>query len=183
MLQPHFSPFPIIDTERLHLRQITRQDDEALFMLRTEDAANKYLNRARPAKVAEVHELIDKIQAGIDNNNSIAWAIALKENPSQLIGTISYHIIDKSNYRAEFGYMILSPYWRKGLVSEAIKALLDYGFNTMKLHSIEAHINPNNEASKNILLKHGFVKEAYYKENFYYNGKFLDSEVYSLVNM
>jgi len=182
MLQPNFSPFPTIDTERLHLRAITIQDDEALFILRTEDAANKYLDRARPTLVTELHQLITKIAYGISSNTAIAWAITLKENPGQLIGSISYHKIDADHHRAEIGYMILSAYWRKGLVSEAIKAVIDYGFNEMKLHSIEANINPNNEASRNILLKFGFVKEAYFKENYYFDGKFFDSEIYSLLN-
>jgi ribosomal-protein-alanine N-acetyltransferase len=182
MLQFNFSPFPIINTERLHLRRTTLQDDEALLQLRTDDAANKYLDRARPTHLSEMHELLKKIDNGLDSNTAISWAIALKENPDRLIGSISFHKTDAAHHRAEIGYMVMPEHWRKGLVSEAIKAVIAYGFNEMKLHSIEANINPKNEPSRNILLKHDFVKEAYFKENYYYNGKFLDSEIYSLIN-
>ncbi len=181
MLQFNFTPFPVLQTERLLLRRMLMQDDEALFLLRTEEAANKYLDREKPTAVEQVHQLVNKIDDGIRNNTAISWAIALKENPDEMIGTISYHKTDAAHHRAEIGYMIMPHHWRKGLVSEAIKAVLDYGFNSMQLHSIEANINPHNEASRNILLKHGFVKEAYFKENYYYNGRFLDSEIYSLL--
>lgn len=90
--------------------------------------------------------------------------------------------MDFPNYRAEIGYLIAPAHWRKGLVSEALTAVITFAFEEMRLHSIEANINPQNEASRRLLLKHGFVKEAYFKEDYYFNGKFLDSEIYSLIS-
>ena len=66
-------------------------------------------------------------------------------------------------------------------MQEAIEPVIDWGFNTIQLHSIEATVNPDNIASKNILLKNGFVQEAYFKENFYYEGQFLDTVIFSLL--
>ncbi|MES2446488.1 MAG: GNAT family protein [Bacteroidota bacterium] len=60
--------------------------------------------------------------------------------------------------------------------------VIHFAFREMKLHSISANINPGNDASRQILLKHGFEKEAYFKEDYYFQGKFLDSEVYGLIN-
>jgi ribosomal-protein-alanine N-acetyltransferase len=65
---------------------------------------------------------------------------------------------------------------------EAIQAVLNYGFSELKLHSVEANINPVNEASRRLLEKNNFVKEAHFKENYYFNGSFSDSAVYSLIN-
>ncbi|MEO6722681.1 MAG: GNAT family protein, partial [Ferruginibacter sp.] len=62
---------------------------------------------------------------------------------------------------------------------EALFKVIDAGFELLKLHSIEAHINPANIASANILLSVGFVREARFKENFFYNGTFRDTEIYS----
>ena len=67
-------------------------------------------------------------------------------------------------------------------MSEAIEKVIQFGFNNMKLHSIEANINPDNLASAQLLKKFKFVKEAYFKENYFFNGKFLDSEIYSLLH-
>jgi ribosomal-protein-alanine N-acetyltransferase len=64
---------------------------------------------------------------------------------------------------------------------EAMNLLIKYGFDTIKLHSIEANINPNNTNSRNVLIKNKFKKEAYYRENYYFNGQYLDSEIYSLL--
>jgi ribosomal-protein-alanine N-acetyltransferase len=77
--------------------------------------------------------------------------------------------------------MLHPDFWRKGIMKEAVLAAIDYGFNTMKLHSIEAHINPANAASAAVLEATGFVREAYFKEDFYYKGKFTDSAIYSLL--
>jgi ribosomal-protein-alanine N-acetyltransferase len=115
-----------------------------------------------------------------DNTMRIQWAMSLKTD-NKLIGTIGYHIIDKDNHRAEIGYMLHPLQWNKGLMSEAIQAVVDYGFNELGLHSIEARINPANEASSKILQKYGFIKEGYFKENYFFEGRFYDSEIYSLL--
>ena len=66
-------------------------------------------------------------------------------------------------------------------MDEALKAVLHYGFYTMKLHSVEANIDPENATSKKLLERNGFIREAYYKENYFFEGKFIDSAIYSLL--
>ena len=66
-------------------------------------------------------------------------------------------------------------------MSEAIKAVLEIGFKKYKFHSIEANVNPKNKYSIKLLEKNNFRREGYYKENYFFNGKFLDSAIYSLV--
>lgn len=78
--------------------------------------------------------------------------------------------------------MLHPQYWNKGLMSEAISKVIDFGFNEMKLHSIEAVINPANNVSRQVLKKFDFIKEAYFKEKFFFEEKFWDQEVYSLLN-
>lgn len=111
----------------------------------------------------------------------ITWGICLQEKPLQLVGTIGLWKIIKEHYRAEIGYMLLPEYFRRGIMKEAINAVTAYAFNGIGLHSIEANINPANEASERLLISAGFVKEAHFKENYYFNGCFLDSIIYSLV--
>ena len=78
--------------------------------------------------------------------------------------------------------MLLPEHQGKGIISEAIKEVVNYGFEVMKLHSIEAIIDPKNFGSEKVLQKNGFVKEAHLKENEYYEGRFLDTVIYSLLN-
>ncbi|MDR6967684.1 RimJ/RimL family protein N-acetyltransferase [Flavobacterium arsenatis] len=78
--------------------------------------------------------------------------------------------------------MILPEFQGKGIVSESIKVLLKYGFDEMNLHSVEAVIDPENIASEKVLQKSNFIKEAHFKENEFFEGKFWDSVVYSILS-
>jgi ribosomal-protein-alanine N-acetyltransferase len=103
------------------------------------------------------------------------------KDQSKLIGTVCIWNILKEHYRAEIGYVLLPEYFGKGFMQEALTATLDYGFRVMKLHSIEANVNPMNTDSIKLLERNHFVREAYYKENYYYDGRFLDTAIYSLL--
>ncbi len=182
MLQPNFAPFPEINTERLLLRRITNDDAAELFFLRSSPDTMKYIDKERAASIDDAVTFINVIKDLLEKNDGITWAIALKENPAKLIGTIGHWRIIKQHYRAEVGYMLHPDYWRKGIMKEALLAVIDFGFNQMQLHSIEAHINPANKGSAAILESTGFVREAYFKEDFFFRGKFGDSAIYSLLN-
>ena len=176
MVQLTFEPFPVLESSRLVLREITLNDAEDIFLLRTNEAAMKYINKPKLNSIEDAIELINKMNDPVRIN----WGITLK-NESKVIGTIGYHRVEKEHYRAEIGYMLDPGYWNTGLMSEAIARVIDFGFNEMKLHSIEAVINPENSVSRKTLQKFNFIKEAYFKENFFFEGKFFDSEVYSLI--
>lgn len=120
------------------------------------------------------------INEKIDTNMGINWAITLKGNP-KLLGIIGHYRIQPENYRAEIGYMLLPEFHGQGIVSEAIKTVVNYGFDVLQLHSIEAVIDPGNIASEKVLQKNGFVKEAHLLENEYAEGKFWDTVIYSLL--
>lgn len=180
MLQPNFSPFPIITTNRLLLREITEKDANEIFFLRSDANILTYLDKEPEKSVDETIAFIDRIKKGQLNNDSILWGITHKEGDT-VIGTICFWRMQKEHYRAEIGYVLHPEQQGKGIMDEAMKGVLQYGFETMKLHSVEANVNPGNNASMKVLEKNGFVKEAYFKENYYYNGKFIDSAIYSLL--
>ena len=181
MLELNFNPFPELISERLLLRRITMHDAADFLKIRSDINAMKYIDRPIATELDDMYKLILKINDGIDQNNAIGWGITLKKE-NRLIGTIGYHVIEKEHYRAEIGYMLIPAAWKNGYMSEAIKVIIDFGFSKMNLHSIEAKINPDNLASAGLLKKLCFSKEAYFKENYFYNGKFLDTEIYSLLN-
>ncbi|MFA6277029.1 MAG: GNAT family N-acetyltransferase [Pedobacter sp.] len=181
MLQLNFPSFPVLETERLLLREHALADADTLFAMRTNENVMRFIDRERPKTIQDIETFISTFNEGFKQGQHLAWVIALKENPNQMIGSIGYWRTNLANYRAEIGYMLHPNYWRKGIISEALNKTIAFGFNEMKLHTIQANINPGNDASRQILVKHGFVKEAYFKEDYYFNGKFLDSEIYSLL--
>ena len=177
----NFTPFPNLETERLHLRRIVKDDVNEIFSLRSDSETMKYIPRPLAQSKEDALEHIAMIDAKIENNEGINWAITLKDNP-KLIGIIGHYRIKPEHFRAEIGYMLLPEHHGKGIIVEAIKETVKYGFEIMKLHSIEAVIDPENLASERALQKSGFVKEAHLKENKYYEGRFLDTVIYSILN-
>lgn len=181
MLQVNFSPFPEINTDRLLLRQPVVSDAQDFFLLRSNVDVMQYVNRPIAKTIEDAENLIHKITDIINANDGINWCITLKENPKKVMGNIGIWQLKKEDYRGEIGYMLHPSFWRQGIMQEAVEAVINFGFNQMKLHSIEAKINPANNASAKILEKNNFVKEAHFKEDYFWEGKFLDTVVYSLL--
>lgn len=181
MLQFKYSEFPILETERLLLRRMVSTDAETMFDLRNREEVMQFIARPRPKSIDEANEMIHKINESIDNKELIHWAISEKENPNKLIGTIGFYRTQFENYRSEIGYLLDSNFWRRGYMYEAVMAAVDFGFTSLGFHSMEGCIDPGNTGSRAVLIKAGFRKEAHYKENYHFEGKFLDSEVYGLL--
>lgn len=180
MLAVNFTPFPILSTERLTLRRITQNDVNELFILRSDAQIMRFIPRPLATTIEDAVQLIQVINDAIDNNESITWAIALKKK-NKLIGTIGYVRMAKERYRAEVGYLLHADYQGFGIMQEALNSVIKYGFEELKLHSIEAIIEPENIPSAKLLKRNNFVKEAHFKENCFHNGQFLDSIHYSLL--
>ncbi len=180
MLSVNFSPFPVLKTKRLILRKTEMTDAPAMFVQRSDPRLMQYVDRKPCESEEEAAAFIRMITDNLENNIGISWAITTHDN-DEMIGSIAIWRIMKEHYRGELGYVLLPEYQGKGIMNEALKAVIAYGFGVMKLHSLEANTNPDNSASQKLLERHGFVREAYFKENYYYDGKFLDSAIYSLI--
>ncbi|MBK9288895.1 MAG: GNAT family N-acetyltransferase [Flavobacteriales bacterium] len=85
------------------------------------------------------------------------------------------------HHRGEIGYMLSPDHWGKGLMSEALNAAVACGFDRFHFHSIEAVTDPRNTRSRTLLERNGFALEGLFKENYFWNGEFQDSAVYSLL--
>lgn len=180
MLEFNFTSFPIIETERLLLRRITNEDVNEVFELRSNPETMKFIPRPLVKNNEEALEHIAMIEEKIVTNIGINWGITLKDD-NKLLGIIGYYRMQPENYRAEIGYILLPEFHGKGIIPEAVNRLVRYGFDDLKLHSIEAVIDPENFASEKVLQKCGFVKEAHLKEAEFYEGVFLDKVIYSLL--
>ena len=180
MLEITFDTFPTISTERLMLRQLQETDAEAFFELRSDVEVMRYIDRPLAKSVEEVGELIKRIHGLYAGNEAILWVISLPGD-QKMIGNITFWNIDKENHRAEIGYLLNPQQHQKGIMQEALVAVLDYGFSNIGVHSVVANVNPANEASKKLLVKNNFVQEGYFKEDYFFDGQFLDSAVYSLL--
>jgi len=167
MLKLNFSPFPFLNTERLALRQLTTDDAGAIASLRSNAIVNKYLERPKSTTSDEALHFIDKINRVINNNESIYWVITLKET-NHLIGTICYWNIVVEEDTAEIGYELLPDFYGKGIMQEAMTAVIKFGFNTMQVKNITAFPLAANIPSIKLLERNNFKidnSEKYKQEN------------------
>lgn len=178
MVEFNFTPFPELQSERLLLRRIVESDLDRIFEMRSNPDVMKYIPRPLAKTIEDVRVWLGVINNGIETNEAINWAISFKEKPNEFVGLIGYFRPDKENERAEVGYMLLPEFYKKGIISEVMTPVLEYGFKVMKLHSIDAVIDPENQASENVLRRAGFEKQAHFRENCLFEGKWLDSVHY-----
>lgn len=180
MLKVNLLPFPTLFTERLILREIVMDDADDFFAIRSNKEVMSAIDRNPVKNHEEIKTFIELLKTNLMTNKGIAWALCLKSN-NQMIGHFGFHQIDELNYRPEIGYALLPKFQGLGYAHEALMAMLDTAFMKFNFHSIEANINPANNSSINSVEKCGFLKEAHFKENYYCNGVFLDSAIYSLL--
>jgi ribosomal-protein-alanine N-acetyltransferase len=176
MMRISFTPFPKMTTERLILRQLKEEDADEIFALRSDERVNKYLDRPKATTIDDARAFINKINSSIESDESIYWVVTLK-NSDKLIGTICLWNISLENSRAETGYELHPDFQGKGYMQEAFSKVLEYGFETMKLKTIDAFTHPDNNKSTKLLEKYNFSRNLQLeKEN---NSKEI---IYSLTN-
>lgn len=180
MLEVNFNPFPILKTERLTLRQPGESDKHEMFALRSNPTLMHFVPRPLAQNVEDAAILIALINENLSKNEAINFAITIT-GEDKLIGMCGYHRMQKEHFRAEIGYMLHGDYHEKKVMEEAINAVVQFGFNDLKLHSIEAVISPENIASIKLIEKCGFVKEAHFREKEFVKGAFRDLLVYSKI--
>jgi len=176
MLSRTFTPFPILTTERLTLRQLVISDEQEIFTLRSDREINKYLDRKRAKTIDDARGFIDKISENINKNDSVYWAITFSDK-NILIGTICLFGFSDENDKCEIGYELLTNFQGQGIMREALEKVIDYAFNTIKVKKIEAFFHRDNQSSIKLLEKFSFRNSnepdktdpdllCYYFENF-----------------
>ena len=175
-----FENFPVLNSDRLSFRNFQESDAPDMFDLKTDERVMKFMDSERHKSLDDSLKAIQTNQESFKNKTGINWAI-IETKSNKCIGYFGYWKLCRDNCRGEIGYSLKPEFWGKGYMLEAMTSLINYGFNSMHLHSIEANINPSNRSSEKLLVKFGFKKEAYFRENYFFEGEFLDSIIYSLL--
>ncbi len=177
-----FGEFPRLETERLVLRRMTLGDAE--FYLRhfsDPDIVELTAFEAPGDLEAATAELRAYCVENFDRGTGIRWGISRKPDPA-LIGTCGFHQwVKEGGWRARIGYDLAAADRRKGIMTEALAAMIGYGFGTMRLHRVEALVDPRNAGSIRTLEKLGFRREGVLREDTCFRGRFVDEAMYSLL--
>lgn len=181
MIDKPFAPFPELETSRLKLRAIHSGDLDNLFEILCDPDVAKF-DYFRPVKTKEdALKFIKRYQDELDDQEEITWGIIHKET-NELIGTCCLGDFDNGARRTEIGYDIKQKEWGKGYATEAVKAVVAYGFNSMNLNRIEAQITPGNDGSVRVLEKLGFVREGLLRERDLMKGELVDGIMMSILH-
>ncbi len=157
MLNGTFTPFPVLTTERLSLRQLVITDEQEIFTLRSDSEINKYLDRRISNTIEDARKFINKVNENINKSDSLYWAITLRDKKI-LIGIICLFGFSDENYKCEIGYELLTSFQGQGIMKEAVEKVIYYAFNTIKVKKIEAFVHRDNQSSVKLLEKFSFRK-------------------------
>src|SRR5690554_4650465 len=151
--------FPILETERLLLREITQEDAEGIFACFSNDNVTRYYGQDTLENIEQAEKFVDFFSKNYTEKKGIRWGIEIKGTKG-IIGTIGFNAWSVKHKRAEIGYEIHPEQWRKGYTLEAVSKVIQYGFGELGLTRIGAVVFIDNEASNNLLFKVGFQKEG-----------------------
>lgn len=174
------SLFPLIETERLILRQLRTTDAPDVFHYFSKDEVTQYYDLESFTQAWQAEQLIEKFNKRFENKEGFRWGITFKPE-DRIIGTCGFHNWEKEHSRAEIGYELTPEYWQKGIMTEVIRAVLDFGFSKLELNRIEAFIDRDNISSKKLLEKTGFKEEGTLRDYFFEKNRFVDAVIFSVL--
>lgn len=177
-----FNRIPTLTTSRLTLRPVQPTDAEDLYNFYSVDEITKFYDLITYNSISETQNIIDLWLERESKKIGCRWAILINDQDERPIGTCGFHNQSKDNSRIEIGYELHPRYWNNGYATEACRELIKFGFNELKIHRIEAYIDPKHNISRNVLYKLGMTTEGVLRDYFYERGKYVDAEILSLLN-
>jgi [ribosomal protein S5]-alanine N-acetyltransferase len=171
--------FPVLETPRLVLRELRPDDAEDAFRFFSDEEAMRFYDT--PIQTIDaVRELIPRHRQRFETNQAIRWAITIK-GEDRVIGTCGYRrdgTSPETSGNAMMSYVLARPYWNQGYTTEALRAIIPYGFEHYGLHRIEAYVVTANPGSIRVLEKLGCVEEGRKRESFWFDGRFYDEHLF-----
>jgi RimJ/RimL family protein N-acetyltransferase len=171
---------PVLETERLILRPLRKDDRLAFFEIFSDQQTLKYWSGDVIETLQEAGDLVDQELQWAASGHCINWGIELRDG-GPLIGKIVLFNFSDQNRRAEIGYILARRQWGRAYMTETLAEVLNYAFQELKLHRIEADTDPENLASLALLKRFGFSREGLFRDRWWVQGKWHDSVMLGLL--
>jgi len=176
-----FQAFPRLETERFVLRQLHLSDAESLFAILSDEEVTRFYDDEAFTEVGQAREQIEAWARSFDAKRSVRWGIAQKTDDA-VVGTCGYYGFHTWNSRGSIGYELARAYWRQGIMTEALAAIVGFGFREIGLNRIQAVVMPGNVGSERLLEKLGFRREGLLREYENWGNKgYVDVNMFSLL--
>jgi ribosomal-protein-alanine N-acetyltransferase len=158
-----FDTFPQLETTHLVLRELRSGDAESLFAVLGDEEVTQFYDDEVFRDVSQAVEQIEAWTAGFSARRRVRWGIAQREN-DEIIGTCGYYGFHNWHKRAGIGYELARSFWRQGIMTEALGAIIEFGFERIGLNRVEAVVMPGNDGSVKLLGGLGFHQEGVLRE-------------------
>jgi len=175
-----FKDLPTLETQRLVLRKLNLRDVNDVFEYASVPEIAIHVMWYHHRSVSDSMHFLRAVMLQYQNGTPSPWGIVYKEN-NKLIGTGGFHILNNVHKRAEIGYALSQAYWNKGIMTEAMKEMLRFGFEYLQLNRIEAFCKIENTASERVMQKCGMIKEGILRQHIFVKEKYHDMNMYSML--
>ncbi|WP_342434154.1 GNAT family protein [Neobacillus sp. FSL H8-0543] len=175
-----FGDFPVLETERLFLRKISLKDVDDMFSYCSKEEVAKYVTWNAHRTISDTMEFVEFTLEQYANKKVAPWGIEYKEN-GKLIGSIDFVSWQLNHKTAEIGYVLSQDYWGNGIITEAVKEVIRFGFEKMGVVRIQARCFEENAGSERVMEKAGMSFEGTLRKAMLAKGKHQNLKVYSIV--
>lgn len=165
--------FPQLETERLILRELRLADADALFRIFSDETVTTFYNIKTFTSLDDSRELLERRISRFWTGRGLSWGITLRGD-DELIGGCGFNIWLQKRTVGELGYELARPFWNRGIMTEALQAVVQFGFEELRLQRAQAWVIPENKASARVLLKLGFEDRGVRQNQGYWDGRFHD---------
>jgi ribosomal-protein-alanine N-acetyltransferase len=176
--------FPVLRTKRLLLREFRETDAQSVFDIFSRDEVTRYVNSDTMRTLDEAQEKVRRRISLFPAGQGIRWGIVLSDEEDQVIGSCGFYQLNPQWHSCELGYELHPSYWRRGLMTEAVAAAIDFGYSDRlfyQLNRIQALTFLDSPASVGLLKKLGFREEGIRREDAFWKGQFFDLRCLSLL--
>lgn len=175
-----FHNLPVLKTERLVLRRLTLEDAEAVFAYARDPEVVRHLPWQVHLTLADTMTYVNDVLAKQETSQVTAWAVIYKPE-GMVVGSAGYNWWQPEHRRAEIGYVLARRLWGKGLMTEAVREILNFGFSRMELNRIQAMCRAENPASARVMEHCGMKYEGLLRDYYWDKGVPHDFQIYSIL--
>ena len=171
---------PDLRTPRLKLRKLTMRDAADIYRYSRDPEVARHVLWDAHRSIGDSRAFLRYMLRKYRSHESASWGIELTET-RHIIGTIGFMWVQEDNAAAEVGYSLARDYWGRGLMTEALRAVIQYGFDHMSLNRIEAQHETTNPASGAVMRKCHMQHEGTLRSRLFNKGRYVDVELYAIL--
>ncbi|UQZ34880.1 alanine acetyltransferase [Paenibacillus sp. PK3_47] len=177
-----FGQFPVLRSEKLILAKIEDKHLDDVYAIYSNKKVFQYCGILPKTNIAAVKSMIGHFERDYLKRSRVKWGIISTAEPDKLLGIIEVMDCNQKVNMLTVGYFLAEAYWGQGIAAEALRVLLEYLFSEVQVNRVQAEVMPPNEASKQVLLKNGFIKEGALRQAALWTGQgIVDLELYSVL--